>query len=148
MLRRRPLGAVSLSLPSVGSGAGERRRFAAGGRSFRRFSRLGRRPRRVDTQIGGDAAELAHQFAARLVVVDLDGLRGQLVAVQPVEHLHERGDRRDVAVGDRFEESSDYRAGGPWAGNGGFQTPPPGARLKRALRLMQRLYGFAFERWL
>jgi len=30
--------------------------------------------------------DLVHQLAARLVVVDLDGLRGPLVAVEPIEH--------------------------------------------------------------
>src|SRR5208283_4755653 len=96
-----PWRGISLSLPSR-LGTGERRHLAARGRRFRRFGRLGRRPRLVDLQIGGDPVDLVHELAARLVVVNLDGLRGSLVAIEPVEHLHERRDRRDVALGDRF----------------------------------------------
>ncbi len=85
-------------------------RPAARGEEFRRRRRLGRgvllRFGRVldhgEAEIGGDAVELLEQLPARVVIVDLVDLGGLLVAVEPVEHLEERGDRPDVAALDRI----------------------------------------------
>jgi hypothetical protein len=80
-----------------------------GGGQLWRGRRLARRflvgLRRVfdhgEAEIGGDAVELLEQLLAGVVVVDLIDLGGLLVAVEPVEHFEERGDRFDIPALDR-----------------------------------------------
>ena len=57
-------------------------------------------PHLVDPEVVGHAVDLLHQPLAILVVITLMGDGGRLVAVQPIQRLEVRSDRRNVAGGD------------------------------------------------
>jgi hypothetical protein len=64
----------------------------------------------VDPEVLGETVDLVQELLARFVVVDLVGAGGGLIAIEPVERLEIRADRRDVARSDGLGRELHHRS--------------------------------------